>query len=551
MGSFCTVFKVQNVASGEVFALKKGTAVLATKESAANALNEVLIAQRLTASPQRECKEEEGECGGDGSVVSEQPRRQRAAQLQRVRLRRDLRRRHIASFHSHWFSGRGQLHQLLTYYGHGTLEDLSEHSGRLNYAQILEVLRQISLGLDYVHSAGVIHLDLKPSNIFVDDDYVLKIGDFGISVNLNEAHPATPTSSVKRKGGRREYRCSGDPIYIAPEVLGFDRSINAIHCKTDIFSLGIIVLELLCHQKMPSQGAAFRALRENGLDFASMAPSPVDVQRAPRPKAKRMGFSFLRRKRPAANPRAHGLAIARGVDLEIKKLVRSMLAKDFARRPAAKDLVAAVHRIRTAKRYKKYFQSADGLRALKLPPKEVVVQRPFDGDAHCHHGSGFNSSTHSELNSETKHRAECAETTALGLGAFGEDDEAPLVFYQESPRTMHSMLRRRSFSQNLPFFSPISSSEQGLQLNLTAMFDRAEGERTPFDPKQCHSRVSLRSSETTPFSSRDAPEAEHKEKEDDDAVAESSFLERFAEFDDDECPTPKHLDFHSILKGAE
>jgi len=470
MGSFCTVFKVQNVASGEVFALKKGTAVLATKESAANALNEVLIAQRLTASPQRECKEEEGECGGDGSVVSEQPRRQRAAQLQRVRLRRDLRRRHIASFHSHWFSGRGQLHQLLTYYGHGTLEDLSEHSGRLNYAQILEVLRQISLGLDYVHSAGVIHLDLKPSNIFVDDDYVLKIGDFGISVNLNEAHPATPTSSVKRKGGRREYRCSGDPIYIAPEVLGFDRSINAIHCKTDIFSLGIIVLELLCHQKMPSQGAAFRALRENGLDFASMAPSPVDVQRAPRPKAKRMGFSFLRRKRPAANPRAHGLAIARGVDLEIKKLVRSMLAKDFARRPAAKDLVAAVHRIRTAKRYKKYFQSADGLRALKLPPKEVVVQRPFDGAASLSNGN-LNISYSPSRTPREGH----SEDANLSLAVFGEE-EAPRIFHQESPKSIDEMLCRRPMSYNQSVvFSPITSPVS--QINLSSMFN------TPTDGK--------------------------------------------------------------------
>merc|ERR1712032_1214568 len=117
-------------------------------------------------------------------------------------------------------------------------------------------MQQLCTGLAFVHSRGIVHIDLKPPNIFIACDHTLKIGDFGIAINLKEAR----------------FNCSGDPIYIAPELMDFNRlSVNDIDNKTDIFSLGIILLELLCDIKAPSQGKVFQDLRRNIIDFSSIS----------------------------------------------------------------------------------------------------------------------------------------------------------------------------------------------------------------------------------------------------------------------------------------
>merc|ERR1712019_105345 len=69
---------------------------------------------------------------------------------------------------------------------------------------------------------------------------------------------------------------SGDPIYIAPEVLSFDRSLaKGIEVRTDVFSLGIILLEILCDITAPSQGKIFQDLRNDKINFNDLEPSPL------------------------------------------------------------------------------------------------------------------------------------------------------------------------------------------------------------------------------------------------------------------------------------
>ena len=57
-------------------------------------------------------------------------------------------------------------------------------------------------GLDAIHSHDMIHLDIKPANLFLDSNMTLKVGDFGIA--------------SKEDAGDRE---EGDPVYMAPELL--------------------------------------------------------------------------------------------------------------------------------------------------------------------------------------------------------------------------------------------------------------------------------------------------------------------------------------------
>ncbi|MBE3046770.1 protein kinase [Candidatus Bathyarchaeota archaeon] len=96
-------------------------------------------------------------------------------------------------------------------------------------------------GLKVIHQAGFMHLDLKPANVLITYEGVLKIGDFGLATEF----PAS-------KGIDHE----GDREYIGPEIMQglFDR-------PADIFSLGLITLEMGANVKLPENGPTWMALR--------------------------------------------------------------------------------------------------------------------------------------------------------------------------------------------------------------------------------------------------------------------------------------------------
>jgi mitosis inhibitor protein kinase SWE1 len=103
-------------------------------------------------------------------------------------------------------------------------------------------------GLQHIHNAGFVHLDLKPANIMINFEGTLKIGDFGLATSL----PAD-------KGPDLE----GDREYLAPEALR-----SEIDKPADIFSLGLIMLEIAANVKLPDNGATWTALREG--DFSEV-----------------------------------------------------------------------------------------------------------------------------------------------------------------------------------------------------------------------------------------------------------------------------------------
>lgn len=108
-------------------------------------------------------------------------------------------------------------------------------------------------------------MDIKPDNFLVKADNTIKLGDFGLAVDLNElespnikSREHTPKS--KRRGGKNI--SEGDAAYLAPELLNFNAKVTK---KVDVFSLGISLIECFNAnniQKMPQNGELWHKVRE-------------------------------------------------------------------------------------------------------------------------------------------------------------------------------------------------------------------------------------------------------------------------------------------------
>lgn len=102
-------------------------------------------------------------------------------------------------------------------------------SNNFNNDQIIHIIRQLANALSVVHDFGILHRDVKPSNIILTDDLTLKLSDFGI------AKIESSSLSLTRE-------ILGSPAYMAPEA--FENSIK-LDNRSDIFSMGVIAYELL------------------------------------------------------------------------------------------------------------------------------------------------------------------------------------------------------------------------------------------------------------------------------------------------------------------
>ncbi len=114
----------------------------------------------------------------------------------------------------------------------GALDSIMERGKGLPVPQVLQIGIQIANALDYAHSKGIYHRDVKPSNILqVGDGRTVKIADFGI------AHMASMAEAEKTRAGT----IIGTPHYMAPEqAMG-----GKVDGRADLFSAGVVLYELL------------------------------------------------------------------------------------------------------------------------------------------------------------------------------------------------------------------------------------------------------------------------------------------------------------------
>ncbi len=135
------------------------------------------------------------------------------------------------------------------YVSRGSLQDiLFNASIKITYARKITLLRNICLGIAYLHSleAMIIHRDLKPSNLLVDENWNVKVADFGFA-RIKEAN-TTMT------------RC-GTPCWTAPEIIRGERYSES----ADVYSFGIIMWQVFT-RKQPYTGRNFMNIALEVLD---------------------------------------------------------------------------------------------------------------------------------------------------------------------------------------------------------------------------------------------------------------------------------------------
>lgn len=145
----------------------------------------------------------------------------------------------------------GQYYIVMEYIEGKHLKELLKKRGKLTISEVVDIMLQITDGLSVAHDSYIIHRDIKPQNIMIQENGVVKITDFGIAMAMNAAQ-LTQTNSVM-----------GSVHYLPPEQANGKGST----LQSDIYSMGILMYELLTG-KLPYKGdnaveIALKHLKEN------------------------------------------------------------------------------------------------------------------------------------------------------------------------------------------------------------------------------------------------------------------------------------------------
>ncbi|MEH6586109.1 MAG: protein kinase [Halioglobus sp.] len=130
---------------------------------------------------------------------------------------------------------------------------------RLNIPQTVKIVRDVALALHHAHLNGIVHCDIKPANVMLEDNGKAHVTDFGIAFNLRNVLEDTASAAT--------------PAYMSPEQAS--EANGSVDGRTDIYSLGVVLYELLCGQ-LPFYGESRSELLDNILTSHARPPRQID-----------------------------------------------------------------------------------------------------------------------------------------------------------------------------------------------------------------------------------------------------------------------------------
>ncbi len=207
----------------------------------------------------------------------------------------------------------GNLHYIVMEYVEGEdLKSLIRRVGRLSVEQAVDIAYQMAAGVGHAHKMGIIHCDIKPQNVLVTSEGMVKVTDFGIARALSESGLTDPEVVW------------GSPTYFSPEQAAGERPVPA----SDVYSIGVVLYEMLAG--VPP----FRAEKPTALALMHLReePQPLSLH----------------------NPQ---------VPPQLEWIVRKLLAKEPAARYRTAEQLAVV-----LQEYRTRMAQATGVHAAFFPP---------------------------------------------------------------------------------------------------------------------------------------------------------------------------------------
>jgi serine/threonine protein kinase len=194
--------------------------------------------------------------GEDGAVVAVKVLRPewaddavaRARFLREARLAARIESRHVVPVLEV-----GESWLVLPYFPRGSLAGRLREEGRLRLDRTVRLAAELGRGLDALHDRGILHRDVKPSNILLAEDGTAALSDFGLA-------RASDSTRITHDG-----QLVGTPHYLAPELIEGAEATRA----SDLYALGCLLYECVAGEP-PFTG------RPAEIGFAHLAEAPPD-----------------------------------------------------------------------------------------------------------------------------------------------------------------------------------------------------------------------------------------------------------------------------------
>lgn len=167
---------------------------------------------------------------------------------------------------------------------HGyTLREILDYRDRYDLTQLVDLIAQVAHALQYAHTHGVAHRDIKPENILAGPYGEVLLLDWGLAKVWHPdgsglAEEDAQRNAIKDITMTGQGKAQGTAHYMSPEQIMLDPDIDH---RTDVFSLGAVLYEILCG-RLPAKGEKMHEILESVKNEIPEKPSDLTTQRIPK-----------------------------------------------------------------------------------------------------------------------------------------------------------------------------------------------------------------------------------------------------------------------------